>query len=179
MGAMRAPEAPAGVPVLVAVRDVAAGVVLHADDVEVRDWPDGLAPPHRLSKAPEAVGHAVTIPLLAGEPVTAGRVVAPGALGGLSGHDVATSIPGVDPAIVEAVRAGDHIDILAPGTGDTVAHDALVLVDPPRGSPDTAPTSADASLLVAVSTDEARALARLRTDLDVGSLVVVLPRTLP
>lgn len=129
LGALRvsAPPPVATVPVTVAGRDLAAGVVVTAADLAVVDLPPGSVP-DGLAEAP--VGRTLAAPLRRGEPVTDVRLVGPGLAAGYPGLTlVPVRFP--DAAAVGVLRPGDRIDVVAadPRAGDaeTVAAGAVVV----------------------------------------------------
>ena len=108
------------VDVLVAARPVAEGAVLEAGDVRVVAVPAEAAPAGRVA-AVDAPGRTVTVPLLAGDPVLAGKL-AP------SGRGVSALVPpgsvaaSVVPATPIDVAVGERVRITA-----TFAPAALVV----------------------------------------------------
>ncbi len=127
--------------VVVVTQTVDAGQALTVDDVEVRPWPQALAPDDALDAAP--TGRTALVDLVAGEPLLAHRVSGDGASGaaaligpGQRAVPVPLAVPGLPLA------AGDRVDVLAggaPGGGpagdlpvdvggaDVVAADATVV----------------------------------------------------
>lgn len=118
--------------VLVAARDLPAGAVLAAGDLTRVAFADGTAPAGAVGEA-VALGRVLAAPLTAGEPVTGVRLVAPGFLAGYPGL-VAVPVRIPDPAVVDLVRVGDHVDLVAtdPGGAGTVtlAHEVPILALP-------------------------------------------------
>ena len=123
-------------PVLVVRHDVRAGGTLSALDVEVVDFPAGLAPAGALDELPD--GAVTRVDLSAGEPLLPRR---------LAGHDLsplaaalpegtrAVAIP-TEPGTAPPLAAGDRVDVLvvvaAEAAGDgppgfAIADDALVV----------------------------------------------------
>lgn len=107
--------------VLVAAKPLAAGSFITTGDLEWRAWPDaGIAPTYIVegSRAlPSFAGSVVTANLLAGEPVTAARLSAPGARGALA----AVTGPGkraVSVALTPTsgvsglIMPGDRVDVV-------------------------------------------------------------------
>ena len=126
---------PATVPVVVAARDLPAGATLTDDDLEAVDWPARLAPEDRRARVAGLVGGELVSPLAAGEPVTGPRLL---------GASLADASPGLtalplrlpDPGVVELVRPGDRIDLIAtdPADGGSRQLASDVLVVPHHGS---------------------------------------------
>jgi Flp pilus assembly protein CpaB len=129
-----AAPAPPSVPVPVAVRDLPAGSVVGRDDVTTAAFAPGTAP---AAAAEDPVGRVLAAPVGAGEPVTDVRLVGARLA---AAHPDLTVMPVrlPDAGVVDLLRPGDRIDLLAadPGSGGAtpLAHDVLVLAVPPAGS---------------------------------------------
>ena len=97
-----------GAPVEVAVArvDLAAGALAGPATVELRPWPEQLVPAGALRQVPE--DRVVTQPVLAGEPVVAGRI---GTASLVPAGSRALALPTGPGAL--GVRAGDRVDLLA------------------------------------------------------------------
>lgn len=161
IGAQLAPHpVEVGVPVVVVARAVPIGIAVSGSDVRTELRPPTQRPEGALTTAQEADGRVAAGPLAVGEVLTTGRFTGPALLTGLAAGLVAMSVPMLDPGILPAVRPADSVRVLAPGTGQTIAAGARVLsVDlPDPGLLGTDPGSSG-RLVLAVSTDEARALA--------------------
>jgi Flp pilus assembly protein CpaB len=118
--------------VVTAARDLDSGHLVTADDVRLTPLPAHAVPAAALHTADDVVGRAVALPIRAGEPLTAQRVVGRPLLDALAaetGADVvATTVPMSDPASLAVVRAGDVVDVLASGeSGSSAVTDARVL----------------------------------------------------
>lgn len=139
-----------GIPVLVAARDLPAGARVGDSDLRVvRVPPDAV--PDRVVLDPVSAASAVLAgPLGAGEVLTTTRLRGPGLLAGAPSGTVAVSVPLADPSILDSLRAGDRVRLLAVGTGAVVG-DATVLVAIAPASDDggLVRTSADAGSLIA------------------------------
>jgi Flp pilus assembly protein CpaB len=155
-------------PVLVVRHDLAAGGTVSALDVELVDYPAGLAPADALDELPD--GAVTRVDLSAGEPLLPRR---------LAGHDLspvaavlpsgtrAVAIP-TEPGTAPPLAAGDRVDVLvvvaAEVAGDgppgfAIATDALVVsVD-------------DDAVTVAVERDEAP---RVAAALGLGAVTLAL-----
>lgn len=122
------------VSVLVARHDLAAGVVLTADDVGPARFAEGTAPDGALVGADAVVGHMLASPLRRGEPVTDVRLVGASLTEGRPGQ-VALPVRLPDAGMVALLHVGDRIDLLAvdpQGAGaELVARDVGVLALPP------------------------------------------------
>lgn len=144
---------PPRVPLLVAAHDLPAGTVLASDDLtEVALAPDVV--PDRVAATP--VGRVLAAPLRRGEAVTDVRLVGPGLA---EGYPDVTAVPVrlPDPAMVDLLRVGDRIDLLATdpqGDGASVVATDVPVLAIPRPS-----TGAEGSglsgRLVVVGADEA------------------------
>lgn len=161
------PAPPTGVDVLVAARDLPAGLELTTADLKIATVPDTVAVgAARASDEARAglVGHTTAVALPAGMPLVP-QVLAGTQLAGPPGTVVA-AVRLADDALATLLRPGDHVDLLAApaegGAGITLARRALVLPSPPRadggGMLGLSPAGG-APLLVAVRPDEASALA--------------------
>lgn len=121
---------PATVTVVVAARDLPAGAVLGAADLDRVDFAPGSVPD---DLAGDPVGRTLAAPLRRGEPVTAVRLVGPSLTDGSPGL-VATPVRLPDPGMVGLLEVGDRIDLVAadPQTGGAqlVAADLPVLALP-------------------------------------------------
>ena len=167
-----APEAPPGVPVVVATADLAAGATLGDGDVVVTQAPAGLVP-DGAAPLDEAVGGTLAAPLRRGEIVTDARVLGPGLLAGQPDGSVAVPVRPSDPAAAALLRPGDRVRVLAgpsalgPDVLETGAGEAEALVDagtvlalPADGSGGLLSAEAASTVLVlAVSGAEALRLA--------------------
>ena len=111
--ATAAPPPPAD-PVLVAARDLSAGLVLAADDVRTAAFAEGTAPEGTVVVT-DVVGRTLAAPLRAGEPVTDVRLVTAGLLEGYDdlGELVAVPVRIPDADAVALLRVGDRIDLLS------------------------------------------------------------------
>ncbi len=166
---------------VIAVRDLRSGTVLRSDDLAVSTWPSALAPPGASTRIADLVGRRSGGPIAAGEAVTATRLLSASAAEIPPGR-VVTSLPGLDPAIVAWIDVGRTVDVLEPGTGNVLAHDAAIVVAPRPGRQPAETWSmadhdpADGTLVVTVTEAEARSIAAAAGDLDRPVVVVVHPR---
>lgn len=126
--------APAGVPVLVAVRDLPAGHRLGAADVRVDRWPPQIRPVSALREPSRALDATLSASLGAGEALTASRLRGAGMLAGLPTGLVASHVPLTDAGAAGMVQPGDHVDLISSPSGRVVGQDVVVLaVDAPGG----------------------------------------------
>jgi hypothetical protein len=122
--------APATVPVLVAARDLPAGALIGAADLETVRFAPGSAPEAVVD---DPVGEVLAAPLRSGEPVTDVRLVGPELTVGRPDLIVVpVRLP--DPGMVALLDVGDRIDLLATdpqaGGATVVATDVPVLAIP-------------------------------------------------
>ncbi|GEL23491.1 hypothetical protein PSU4_24450 [Pseudonocardia sulfidoxydans NBRC 16205] len=122
------PAAAAGDPVLVAARDLPAGVVLGPADVTVRPWPQALAPAGVLRDSADATGRVLAGPARSGEPVTDLRLAGPALAAAATGLPDAVAVPVrlADPGVAGLLVAGNVVDVVTPGAG---ADEAIVLAE--------------------------------------------------
>lgn len=172
-----APPPPDTVAVAVAARDLAPGAVLGADDLDVREVTAADAPATALA-VHDATGRVLASAHAPGEMVTATSLRGADLLRGVEAGLVALPLPLADPAAAGLVAPGDRVDVLAAvptstGTEVTVVgRDVSVLrAGGGSGTDDEwslgADPSSDATVVVAVSGSQARAVVAGATD---GSL---------
>lgn len=166
IGALRPPPSPT-VDLVVAARPVHSGATLADGDLAVRAVPSAVAPDDVPDDPDLVVGRVTAVDLVAGTPLVPGVLVTPEAAG--PPGTVVTAVRLADEAAAALLRPGMRVDVLAAtpdeGEGRVVATRALVLPTPPAGTsgPDVTSFGASAAaappVLVAVTPDEARALA--------------------
>lgn len=106
--AAAAPPAPT-VPVVVAARDLPAGMVLSEADLRAVGYPPGSVPQGLTG---DAVGRTLASPLRAGEPVTDVRLVGPALTDGYPGLvGVPVRLP--DAGMAGLLRVGDRVDLVS------------------------------------------------------------------
>jgi Flp pilus assembly protein CpaB len=110
-----APPPAAGVPVLVAARDVPAGAVLADADVRLVQRPAGTVPSGALTGARQATGSTVSTGVGRGEVLTDARLAGTASLRGLGDGLVAAPVRIADGATAAMLRPGDVVDVLAAG----------------------------------------------------------------
>lgn len=116
--AVRAPPgSTSAVPVLVTVRDLAPGITLRAEDVEVRGWPPELAPAGALRAADQVDGRVLAGAAGVGEPLTAPRLAGPELARRASGRADAASVPIrlADAEVATLLSPGRVVDVIASG----------------------------------------------------------------
>lgn len=103
----------AGVAVVVAARDLAAGAILARDDLRTAAVPAGLVPAGAARELPALVGRTVAGPVRRGEALTDVRIVGPGLTVGL-GPQESSAVPVrlADAEAAALLRPGDRIDVL-------------------------------------------------------------------
>ena len=166
----------AGIPVIVAARDLPAGLRLGPGDTQVRRWPAELVPTGALradvtgsgagsggsggstAAGPiDADGRVLAGSLGAGEMLTESRLLGPGMLDGLPPGSVAVPVPLTDSTVLTFARPGDHLRVLVPGTGVAVAEGPVLLAEAPSDS--GLGSSRPGRLILAVAPAEAAAMA--------------------
>ena len=180
IGALRpAPADGVGVPTLVVLRDVAAGEVVSADDVEVVNRPGSQRPATALTSPEAAVGHMAAGPLATREVLTPERLLGGDLLAGQPSDHVALSVPVVDASSV-GVRPGNRVDLYATGTGTQVATDVVVLAVHDSAETTGLGVAAPPRLTLALAPQQAADVARGLGALEAGqSLVLAIHRTGP
>lgn len=155
---------------LVASRDLPAGLTLEAADLTSRVIPGDLLPSGALKPGAAILGRTITSAARKGEVITDARILSPGLLSGATGLVVAP-VRLTDASTVALLRAGDRVDVLAATNADeassvtTIVSSALVLAVPIKrpassgGESDV--TSGEGSLVVlAVKPEVASLLAK-------------------
>ncbi|KRB43206.1 SAF domain-containing protein [Terrabacter sp. Root181] len=176
VGTLRpAPAGGAGVPTVVMVRDVAAGEPIGADDVTVSVRPDGQRPVSALTTLDAVLGRSAAAPLTTREVVTPERLVGGDLLAGQPDDRVALGVPVLDAASV-GVRAGDHVDLYATGSGTRAAADVVVLAVHDAEESTGLGTGAPARVTLALDPAQAADVARGLSALEAGQSLVVAIR---
>jgi Flp pilus assembly protein CpaB len=143
--------------VVVATRDLAPGVELSADDIRIETRSAATIPEGSQSNAGAVVGARLAGPARRGEVLTDVRLLGPRLAESTAGPDARiVPLPLSDTALLDLVRPGDVVDVLAAATSDTgadakpqvVATDAVVVLvsEKPKG----AGTGTDRVVLVAL-----------------------------
>lgn len=161
VAAFRPDPADAQATVVVAARDLGPGTELTADDVVVESRSATAVPDGVLTDVDDLVGTTLAGPARRGETITDVRILGPRLAEAAVGPDArVVPLQLADPALLEVIRAGDVVDVLAvesqPGTGTTaprlVARGAVVVLAS-RGP--EAPGRGDGVVLVALPAQEA------------------------
>lgn len=151
-------------PALVAVRELPAGHLLSAGDVQVRAVPTAAVPAGALTGTVAALDRTLVSPLARGEVLTALDLRTSALLRGSVAGTVAVFLPLSEPAVAASVEAADRVDVHSPVDGSVVVSRALVL----RAVGDERP-----GLWLAVDATGARALAAARGADPVGASLQV------
>jgi Flp pilus assembly protein CpaB len=170
------PEPAPTVAVLVAAHDIAAGVVVVADDVRAVQRPADTLPVGALTAPASAVDRTVAVPVRSGEVLTDVRFTGGDLLAGFGPDVVAAPVRVLDGGIVELLRPGDRIDVLATAVSNgvagptrVVAADVPVVAIPDGGGTDS--YSQGGLVLVATTEDQARLLAAAAVDSQLSIVV--------
>lgn len=160
------------IPVLVVAHDAPAGRVLAGDDVEVAQWPVGLAPAAALQSVEQLPDRPLLSGVAAGEPLVPERFLAPSLLAAYGSGMVATPVRLADAGAADLLREGDLVDVLAAGPGEAggisapaqvVASRVRVLLagatTPAPDDPFSGAGAGDADSLVVLATTPAAAAA--------------------
>ncbi|AGB25452.1 Flp pilus assembly protein CpaB [Mycobacterium sp. JS623] len=158
--------------IVVATRDLASGVELTADDVRLENRTAATVPDGAQSNIDAVVGATLAGPARRGEMLTDVRVLGPRLAESVAGPDARiVPLPLADSAVLDLVRPGDVVDVLAAGTESgtdarpkLVATNAVVVLvsEKPKG----AGNGSDRVVLVAVgahAANEVAAAALLQT----------------
>ena len=152
--------------IVVATRDLPSGVALTADDVRLENRTAATVPDGSQSDVGAVIGATLAGPARRGEVLTDVRVLGPRLAESVAGPDARiVPLPLADSALLDLVRPGDVVDVLAAGAEgiDTdarphlVATDAVVVLvsEKPKG----AGSGSDRVVLVAVGAHAANAVA--------------------
>ncbi|MGX5359868.1 SAF domain-containing protein [Kocuria sp. KH4] len=106
------------VPVVTAAETLPAGTVLAPEQLAVAAYPRGLVPEGALADPAELAGRTLAGAADAGQPLTGAAVVGPGLLTGRPAGATAVTLRIDDPAVLQHVRAGDHVDVVGLSDGD-------------------------------------------------------------
>lgn len=176
LGALSDP-AGTGTEVVTVVGDVTGGRALTRDQLTTRSVPTDLVPRGAVVAIHLAEGRTPAGPLSAGTILTEAALVGPGLTGLAAGH-VAVPARLADAGIVQVLRVGDAIDVMATdtGTGEVrrVATRARVATIPAQtdGGPLSSGTAQDVLVLLDVTAVEAAEVTRAAAT---SRLSVVLP----
>ena len=151
--------------IVVASHDLASGVELTADDVKLENRTATMVPDGAQSDVDAIVGATLAGPARRGEVLTDVRVLGPRLAESVAGPDARiVPLPLADSAVLDLVRPGDVVDVLAAGSEadadarpQLVATNAVVVLvsEKPKG----AGNGSDRVVLVAVGAHAANELA--------------------
>ena len=121
----------AGVPVLVAARDLESGATLTAADLLLARWPADLVPAGTLAEPAAADGRVLAGAARAGEPVTDVRLAGPELAARLAGSPDAAAVPVrlAEPDVAGLLRSGSRVDVVTAGEdgGVVLAADVAIV----------------------------------------------------
>jgi Flp pilus assembly protein CpaB len=132
--------------IVVATRDLAPGVELTADDVRLENRTAATVPDGSQSDVGTVIGATLAGPARRGEVLTDVRVLGPRLAEAVAGPNARiVPLPLADSALLDLVRPGDVVDVLAAGTSpdvgaearpQVVATDAVVVLvsEKPKGA---------------------------------------------
>lgn len=149
--------------VLVAARDLAAGLAIRSDDLRSADRTSAQLPEGALRPGIDVVGRVVTGSVRRGEVITDRRLLGPGLSTSLGAGVVASPVRLVDLEVAALLRPGDRVDILAATqdapTATVVAAGVVVLAVPLAEADDSGRAEPLGLVVVAVGQDTAARLA--------------------
>jgi Flp pilus assembly protein CpaB len=132
------------IDIVVAARDLASGVELTADDVRLENRTATTVPDGSQPDVGAVIGATLAGPARRGEVLTDVRVLGPRLAESVAGPGARiVPLPLADSALLDLVRPGDVVDVLAAGAPDSdsarpqlVATDAVVVVvsEKPKGA---------------------------------------------
>ena len=154
------------IEIVVATRDLPSGVALTADDVRLENRTAATVPDGSQSDVGAVIGATLAGPARRGEVLTDVRVLGPRLAESVAGPDARiVPLPLADSALLDLVRPGDVVDVLAAGAEGSatdarphlVATEAVVVLvsEKPKG----ASSGSDRVVLVAVGAHAANAVA--------------------
>src|SRR3981081_2953930 len=142
--ALRADPQGARTEIVVATRDLSSGVELTADDVRIENRTAATVPDGSQSNVDAVTRATLAGPARRGEVLTDVRVLGPRLAESVAGPDARiVPLPLADSALLDLVRPGDVVDVLAAATSDgagarprLMATDAVVVLvsEKPKGA---------------------------------------------
>ena len=169
------PAPPPTESVVVAVRDLASGTTLSADDVEVRDVPADATASHAYADSDAVVGEVLGGPVRGGETITDMRLVGSDLLNGYPAGSTLATIRIADPESLWGVEVGTYVDIVGvdaeeKGSGRILADGAQVVAIP-TADEETSGITGGVSLVVCVPGETAVKLADAGSRMQLGAIV--------
>lgn len=151
--------APPTVSAWTAARDLPSGTILTRADLAQLPFAPGSVPDRAVTSPGSVLGRIVAAPLRRGEPLTDLRVVAQPLLAAYPGR-VATPARIADPAVVDLLRVGDVVDLVAAdpqgeAPARTVAASVTVIAIPRAHTAQEDPGLSGRLVLFAVPADRA------------------------
>lgn len=165
-----APPAAPTAAVVVAARDLTAGVPLSSSDLRTVRLPVDAVPSGAVRAPAAAVGRLVPGPVRAGEPLTDVRLLGAALLP--PGSEVATPVRVVERATAALVQAGDVVDVLSATPDGSAPAASVVTAVRVLSVPLVGDDAGDGALLVLAATRSAAA--RLAAAAVTGQLSVVV-----
>jgi Flp pilus assembly protein CpaB len=111
--------------IVVATRDLASGIELTADDVRLENRTAATVPDGSQSDIGAVIGATLAGPARRGEVLTDVRVLGPRLAESVAGPDARiVPLPLADSALLDLVRPGDVVDVLAAGSDGPAVADA-------------------------------------------------------
>ena len=143
---------PPSIAVVVASRDLPAGVALRRSDLQLRRVPQAVVPRGAVSSMSAAVGRAPSGPVRAGEPLTDVRLLGPALLRAVGGASaVAAPVRIADPGLVALLRPGDRVDVVSTGSTGNESVQILAADVPVVGVPASAKDDAAEGALIVLA----------------------------
>ncbi|MDM7989949.1 RcpC/CpaB family pilus assembly protein [Arthrobacter sp. zg-Y877] len=96
-----------------AARDLPAGTLLDAGDLETVRVPADAVPPGARNHPDSLIGQRLATPLLRGSPVTQLSLAGPGLLTGAPAGSVAVPLRPADPSVLGLLRPGQLVNVVA------------------------------------------------------------------
>ncbi len=145
--------------VVVAARTVPLGTAVSVDDLRVERRPAAHRPAAAIPAVDLAVGRVAAGPLSEGEVLTEARFQGSSQLSGMPSDRLAVSVPLVEAGLLASLRSADVVEVLAAGTGRTVAPHAVVLSVASQDGILGGSASGSGHVVLALTEDEAAAVA--------------------
>ncbi|MCG7593040.1 SAF domain-containing protein [Mycobacterium sp. PSTR-4-N] len=154
------------IDVVVAARDLTPGYALTAQDVRLERRPSATVPDGVRTRIDDVAGSTLAGPARRGEALTDVRLLGPRLAESAAGPDARlVAVPLADAALLDLIRAGDVVDVVAaPASADTgaearvIATDAVVVLVSTKNGGITA-QSANRVVLIALPSLSAKSVA--------------------